>query len=569
MILQALVDYYERKGNLPEEGFQLKEIPTILVIDPDGNPVNLYLTYEKQGKKEVAQPVLVPREVDRTSEDVANLFWDNPSYVLGVDADRDLETLKTRHRLFRERIEEYIGVPDSGIAAVLAFLKTENKAELLLPFGDVYRQVVEKKLLLTFQLLGVDNLVVESPEFLKAYKAWRAEREERGTRIRCLVCGKIDTLAVKNSSIKGVVGAQSSGAKLVSFNMSASESFGKKQGENAPVGESAMFAYTTALNHLLRYGSGQRIQVGDATTVFWGDKENQLEPLFPLFFTEPAKDSPDAGTKAVEALFDSIKTGRLQTQDGNKKFYVLGLSPNAARISVRFWIHDTVSQMAEKIALHFSDIAIVHGPKDHEWFSVWRVLVSTAPIGKTENISPSLAGSVCRSILEATPYPAVLFQAVVGRIKVEHEITHVRAAVVKACLNRQLRYSNLTQEKELTVSLDTTNANVGYRLGRLFAVLEQIQERANPGINATIRDKFYAGASATPSIVFPNLMRLKNHHLSKVSQPGFCISREKLIGEIANGISEFPAHLVLADQGRFAVGYYHQRQDFFTKKQND
>ena len=117
------------------------------------------------------------------------------------------------------------------------------------------------------------------------------------------------------------------------------------------------------------------------------------------------------------------------------------------------------------------------------------------------------------------------------------------------------------------MALDVTNTNPGYRLGRLFAVLEKIQEEASPGINATIRDRFYGSASGTPVAAFPHLMKLKNHHLAKLENRGRAVNLEKIVGEIMDGLDDFPTHLSLQDQGRFAVGYYHQRQDFFKKNE--
>ncbi len=221
--------------------------------------------------------------------------------------------------------------------------------------------------------------------------------------------------------------------------------------------------------------------------------------------------------------------------------------------------------MMDQIRQHFRDLEIVCAPYEQSVFSLSRLLVCTAPLGKAENIPPNLEGELMRAILEGLPYPAALLNAVIRRIKVERDVTQIRAALIKACINRNCRFRKKTQQEELAVSLDPNNVNVGYRLGRLFAVLEKIQEEANPGLNATIRDRYYAAASSAPVTVFGRLMTLKNHHLAKLENIGRRVNLERLVGEIVDGIKDFPAHLTLDDQGRFAVGYYHQRQDLFAK----
>jgi len=379
------------------------------------------------------------------------------------------------------------------------------------------------------------------------------------------VTGEKDTVERLHPALKGVRGANTSGANIVGFNLNAFRSFGRHQGENAPVGKQAAFAYTTALNFLLGKDSAQKLQVGDATTVFWTARASPLETQVADFFGEPKKDDPDRHTEAVRALYESVETGAFVTDSDQTPFYALGLAPNAARISVRFWHRGTVAEMAGRFRQHFEDIAIVHGPKEKQYLSLWRLLVSTAALGKSENIPPNLAGETMRAILEGLPYPQTLLQAAVRRNRAEQNVPYARAALIRACINRSTRSIDPQKEEELTVSLDLTNTNIGYRLGRLFAVLERIQERASPGINATIRDRFYGAASGTPVTVFGNLMRLKNHHLAKLENAGERINFERTLGEIMGEIADFPSHLSLGDQGRFAIGYYHQKQAFFTK----
>ena len=546
-------------------GWEWKEIPFVLVLSQDGTPVSLNSTVEGAGKNKRAKCYLIPQGVKKTSGIASNILWENPEYALGVAIKGSPERVAEQHHAFKQRLADLGDIPDSGLNAVKKFMEQPDKASILQMFGDKWSQFIESGANITFQLAGETRIVANSPLIKETISNKLSAIIDKLA--VCLITGEEDSIERLHTAIKGVWGAQSSGANIVSFNSAAFASFGKKQGCNSPIGKVAAFAYTTALNHLLRKDSKQRMQVGDASTIFWSAKPTIFEEQMLDFFAEPPKDDPDRNSRAVESLFRAPQTGTIpEDREAETCFYVLGLSPNASRISVRFWIMDTVAGMAVKIRQHFEDLRIVHGPKEHEAISLFRLLVSTAALGKSENIAPNLSGDMMRSILGGTQYPQTILQAIVRRIRTEHEINYPRAAFIKACINRSIRFNNHNQEREITVSLDTTNNNIGYRLGRLFSVLERIQERANPGINATIRDRFYGAASGAPVTVFGNLMRLKNHHLSKLDNAGERINYEKLIGEIMSGIEDFPAHLPLADQGRFAIGYYHQKQDFFTKK---
>ena len=580
MILQALKEFYDRKGNLPKFGFEEKEIPYIIVLDVDGKPVNLYSTYEEQDKSPRAKKYNVPQSVNKTSGIASNLLWDKPEYVLGISSKGKRDRVANQHEAFKNKIKELGDIPDSGLNAVKKFLSEPDKSKLLEPFADVYNQMLDKGANLTFKLAGDDCIVLERPAVKEAIEK-RISLADGQEACTCIITGCNDFIERLHPPIKGVRGAKKRDAKIVSFNCDSFTSFGKKQGANAPIGKKAAFEYTTALNYLLAKDSRQRIQVGDASTVFWSKKNEAFEEQFPYYFinSEPQKDAPDKNVMAVKSLYNSIKTGAFSPDDSNDLFYVLGLAPNAARISIRFWVVDTVANLAKKIAQHFEDLRILHGPNEQDYISLFRLLDSTVvkneKVGeshaqdKSSKVLPNIAGDTMRSILEGLPYPKTLLQAVIRRIRAGKKVTYCRAALIKACINRQTRYINPERKEELKVSLDRTNLNVGYRLGRLFAALEKIQEEANPGINATIRDRFYGAASGTPSTVFGNLMRLKNHHLAKLENTGRRIYFEKLLAEILDGIdacTAFPAHLNLDDQGRFAVGYYHQMQDFYTKK---
>ena len=570
MILQALKEYYDRKAADPDSGiappgWEKKEIRFVITLDKKGHPVLLEDTEEIINKKKRSKAFLVPQAVKRANAIASNLLWDNPEYALGVVLKGKPQRVAEQFAEFRDAIFSLHLDQDEGIAAISTFLSQNNPSSSLEKFGDTWKCVLDSGGNITFRLQGDSSLICNRPTVKNAVDCSIANATKD---IRCLITGEPDALANLHPAIKGIWGAQSVGANIVSYNASAFESHGKEQGANAPIGKTAAFAYTTALNHLLGKDSIQRMQVGEASTVFWSEKDTRFEKQFSLFFNEPPKDDPDRNIQAVKALLESPKTGASpEKHEDSGKFYVLGLSPNAARISIRFWIAAPLAEMQDQIRQHFRDLEIIHAPFDKPVFSLFRLLVCTAPLGKAENIPPNLEGDTMRAILEGLPYPATLLQSVVRRIKVEHEITHIRAALIKACINRNRRFKKKTQQEELAVSLDPNNLNIGYRLGRLFSVLEKIQEEANPGINATIRDRYYAAASSAPVTVFGRLMTLKNHHLSKLESAGRRINLERLIGEIVCGIQDFPPHLNLDDQGRFAVGYYHQKQDFYTKKE--
>lgn len=568
MILQALKEYYDRKVADPEAqmapyGLEWKEIPYILVLDLKGNPVSLDCTYEGIGKARRAKKFLIPQAEKRANNIKANLLWDNPEYVFGIPIKGKPGRVAELHNAFIEKIDCLGNTEDPGLIAVRRFLTEGDKIKIVQTF-EAWDNLLDEGANISFKLAGETSLVCESETVKHCIQnITPAESAKQGV---CLVTGKPDVIERLHPPIKGVWGAQSVGANIVSFNLDAFRSFGKDQGANAPVGEEAAFAYTTALNHLLNKDSKQRMQVGDASTVFWSERASFLEQHFVDFFGEPPKDDPDRNTRAVADLFHSVRNGTLPEPDRETRFYVLGLAPNASRLAIRFWISDTVINMAEKICRHFEDVRIIHSPRDQDALSLFRLLVSTATAGKSENIPPNLAGDTMRAILQGLSYPRTLLQASIRRIRAEHEVTFPRASLIKASINRTVRNSTSEKERELTVSLDESNINIGYRLGRLFAALEKVQQEANPGINATIRDKFYGAASGTPVAVFANLMRLKNHHLAKMESAGRRVQFEKLIGGIMESICDFPPHLSLTDQGRFAIGYYHQMQDFFTKK---
>jgi CRISPR-associated protein Csd1 len=322
---------------------------------------------------------------------------------------------------------------------------------------------------------------------------------------------------------------------------------------------------------LLSKDSRNRVQVGDASTVFWADTPSQFDSEYTLadFFGE-TRDDPDRGVRAVQALHQAMASGQLPIGEREAQFFVLGLAPNAARISVRFWLRATLAELAPHILQHFADLKVVRRyDNDPATPSLFRLLASLALLGKLDNVPPRLAGEWMRAILEGQPYPATLLNAAVIRCKAEQEVTTLRAAVLKAWLNREHRRVNPTAQpnhQHFKEELDMQQTDVPYLLGRLFAVLERIQQQAQPGINATIRDRYYGAASTTPVSVFTTLLRLKNAHLKKLND-GQTTYFERLIGENMQPLSDFPRQLALPQQAKFALGYYHQRQSFFARKE--
>jgi CRISPR-associated protein Csd1 len=367
----------------------------------------------------------------------------------------------------------------------------------------------------------------------------------------------------------------------VSFNQDAFESYGNEQGANSPIGIRDAFKYCTALNALTN-DRDRCIHLGDTTIVFWAEQSSPFEcSILPAFLTSGWGEEDSSTLSELRSTFQSLRQGRkVNDIDPSTPFYLLGLAPNAARLSVRFWITGTIAEFAERIDLHLADLELEPTPDDLADLSIRRLICETVPPrgGWADEgaITPLLAGSVLRAILTGGPYPQSLLCAVINRVRTEgmidddrrkdwRQAQHRRCAIIKACLQRNARIAG--HEKEIPVSFNPERPEVAYQLGRLFAALEKAQEDAMPGLNATIKDRYFGSASATPGVVFPRLCRMHQHHIEKL-EGGLKVVREKLIQEIMGRLDTFPSHLSLDDQGLFAIGYYHQRQFFFTKKED-
>jgi len=585
MILQALHRYYLRKMQDPDParrlaafGLEDKEVPFILELALDGTLVAIKDTRTPDGKKKVAGRYLVPQGVKRASNVAANLLWDTAEYVLGLDTKGKPERVQQQVDAFRGKVEDLNRqVPDdAGLKAVLAFL---NQGPLQAAAAHPeWPDMAEANPVLSFRLTTDVELVCQRPAVAAAIAKSNAPTKDEGGEpsavMPCLVTGEVTAIERLHSSIKGVWDAQPSGANIVSFNLPAFNSYGKAQGTNAPVSPRAAFAYTTALNHLLGKGSRQRMQVADTSTVFWAQEpqDEDVEDLFAELFgaSGNATDDPDAHTEKVRGLYESVRAGSLDGTRGQHRFYVLGLAPNAARLAVRFWYAATLTELGQRFDAWFTDLAMVRRAHEPEFPSLYALLRSVSVLGKADNIPPNLGGDIMRSILAGTPFPATWLNAAVMRCRAEQDVGYYRAAVIKACLNRQASsHQNSSQnqptQEAFSSMLNPDHPSAGYQLGRLFAVLEKVQEEAQPGINATIRDRFFGAASSSPVTVFPTLTRLKQHHLRKLDSIHRAQYFEQLLGQIHDHLMDFPAHMSMAEQGRFALGYYQQRQAFFAK----
>ncbi len=569
MILQALYDYYQRKAAAPE-GFEWKEIPFVIVIDRDGNFMSLEDTREGDGKKKRAKKYLLPKSVGRPGSNgwmTSFLLWDHYGFVLGHargDTDKEQDMAQKQMPTFVKKIQTLPSEvkEDEGVMAVIRFYENGEyeKVKSAHNWSECAKIVGCN---LSFRIDGESDLVPCSVAVRKYVASQCSDITDSASGL-CLITGENAAIARIHSDTP----INKNSKKFVSFQKgSGYDSYGKEQAFNAPISKAAEFAYTTAMNMLLGKDSKNKVQVGDATTVFWSEKKDLFEEIFPAFFGY-SKDDPDADVKAVKSLYEGLWTGHVNT-DSDTRFYVLGLAPNSARISVRFWHTGKIQEFAGHIQRHFEDLQIIMPLHDIGHYSLFWLLSAMAHEGKVDNVPPNLAGQIFQSAVTGGVYPVTMLQQTIRRTRATQNVTRLQASILKACLNRFTRIYK-TKEKEINVALDSTNDNPGYRLGRLFAVLEKIQEEANPGINATIRDRFYGAASSTPVTVFPQLLKLKNHHLSKLENAGRRFNFERMLTDVFDGIgTNMPSHLSMEDQARFAIGYYHQRQEFFKKKDSD
>lgn len=609
MMLQSLISYYDRliqaEKKLPAYGWSREKISWCIVLNEDGSIFNIddlrIDAEDKNGKKKrVPNSLNVPMfPEERTSGVKANCLWDNTAYVLGL-SEKPKDTDK-KYQDFWQNVQSFDSSQSKPIQTLLKFRTfweaANRQSDKLPPEKDFLDTNV------VFRCLA-DGLrfVHDCPEFKWQWQAVLAEYQAKLTTGQCLVEGVETAIADLHIRIKGVDDAQSSGAYIVSFNKESFESYGLQKGKNARVGTVAAFKYVTALNYLLRKGHKQRIKIGDAVTVFWAEADDnaaaEAAEAFASEAVEPSDDGKETASLAsvLQQVAQGIPLKNLKPDlEPTTRLYILGLSPNAARLSVRFWYTTTLDELTRRIGQHYQDLQLE--PRFGQTLQkLWALVYATVPIYQengryktdTKRVSPLLAGNLARAVFTGQAYPQSLLSQVLGRMRCDGVVNFTRVALCKAVINRHIRLHK-PDEKELPVSLDTKETNEAYRMGRLFAVLESIQKQANRNpnssgnekgkgepakVNATIRDRYWGAASATPALVFPSLMRNAMNHLAKIRKNEVGDSHlaaffEKLIGEIETGMpTTWRKNLSLEDQGRFTIGYYHQRYTRMIKDES-
>lgn len=590
MILQSLVRCYDSlaaQGKLERPGWSVVKVQWGLYLTADGQveSVEMLGTANEKGKL-IPRTMFLPTPAKRTSgHKAASFLCDNAKYLLGITNEpysgTGKDPLKDAEICFRTSAKKHHALLD-GIScpmaqAILRFFDTwqPEQAMQFPALSDHFDELCKSSNLVfcMTDAFGVTTMSQDIPEIQAVWdEAANSSTEDNITRGRCLVTGELDTIARLHPAIKGITGAQPSGALLVSFNNNSFESYGREeaQGLNAPIGNRAAFAYGEALNYMLRVKDYHSL-LGSTTLVYWAET---AQSAYSDCFAALLGTNEDMTQNTLDGIMKAIRLGQgLQWEnvplDSRTPFYILGLSPNASRLSVRFFLQGTFGDFAANLARHQERLNIIRPSYDtRETLSAYSLLKETANPNSRDKLPPShLVGDLLRAILGDTPYPVSLLTQTELRIHAEHSVSRGKAAILKAWL---LKNGSNPQYKEvIDVQLNEQTNYAPYVLGRLFAVLESLQQKANPGINATIMDRYFNAACATPSIVFPTLLKLAQSHLKKLDT-GYFIYYDKQMTELCGRLTDsYPARLNLQDQGIFQLGYYHQKQKFFTKKEEN
>ena len=586
MILQALVRCYEalaERGELEKPGWSPVKVSWGLELDADGQVKSLLPLGSMDAKsKQFSRTMTLPNKLKSTSRASSNFLWDNSEYILGLGKKENTTEKNFQACVWRHQ-EILKDVKHPFAQAIVKFFdgwKPENSFENPIIKTNIKELIKGGNIVFVMEdSNGELQFAHDVPEIRRAWDETYISmgNEEVG---RCLVTGEKTPIAILHPSISGVYGAKSFGALLVSFNMEASESYGKEQGRNAPVGKYAAFAYGAALNYMVGHADFHG-RLGDTTLVYWAEgAEPAYGSAFMAMMGMDGEDKNEITQKELSGVLTALCGGHTVKWENvplnpKNRFYILGLAPNASRLSVRFFLQNSFDEFVQNYQKHQEDLDIVRPTFDErETLSMWALLRETAikNPNKPPEFQRQLVEEMLNAILTGSPYPSTLFTQVEIRIRAEKEINRGKAAIIKAYLWRNVAKRQKDQkhiyEEVLGVALNESKTTyLPYRLGRLFAVLEAVQQKANPNINTTIKDRYFNSACATPALVFPTLLRLAQSHLSKIGG-GAEVYYDKMITELLGDVTQsYPLRLSLQDQGIFQIGYYHQKQKLFTKKE--
>ena len=578
-MLKALVERYEaeyKKRRLPKTGWEVRGVSFALVLSKEGDLLQVLPLMQQvlRGKKQVAIPqdFVVPMGETRSSGILPFFLCDNASYLLGADTKGKPERTKECFAASKNLHEEILGdVKSDAAKAVVGFFQHWKGGETVLrkhPALATYADEVLDGRNLVFRV--EDTYAHLDYEVRQAWEEYRVRTETKEKR-RCLVTGRLAPFSLKHPSFRGVKGAKSTGAMLVSFNENAYTSYGRdgQQGTNAPVSNQVAFAYGTALNALLADYKHKKL-IGDTTVVYWAREESEAaqDVFCGMYLDDGANLMTD---DLLEVILQKVQAGEAIDYQGvsipyENPFYIMGLAPNAARLSVRFFLQGSFGDFLKNLALHMEQMKIVCPSwETRSNVPLWELLLETVnQNAKVKVASPIMAGAMMRAVLTGSRYPVSVFQNILLRIHAEQgdqKINARRAGFLKAYLMRN-------RGRKIAVALDENSTDVAYLLGRWFAVLEEVQEKANPEIKATIRDRFFDSACGTPAHVFPMLQKLALHHLKKL-ETAPRVYLDKKLSEIMGKLDakDMPRHLPLEEQGVFILGYYHQKQKRYEKKE--
>ncbi len=583
MILQELCAYYDRlaadpshTNDVAHKGWSPERVAWELVIDEGGNCLGLYsLADEKKKPREM----MVPEHTVRTSGLKPFFLCDKALYLLGIGEKNGKAARECSYEMHERILSES---DDHGARAVLAFFEQDDPGAAL---SERQREELASGAMIVLSLEGRGRYIHERPAVKRPWEKGRQDEGDDGKKLGCCaVTGQKGQIASLFPLVSGVPGAQSSGASLVSFNFDASESYGKKKTLNASISEDAAFRAGAALKYLLG-NRDRRIVLGNTVVTFWTDAPTSLEDEFfaAIMKMSGGTAAEDEGTRqSLENAFEEIKHGEKLTElDANVGYCILGVSPNAARLSVRFFERGMLGELAERYGRYLRDIEMV----DVRRLSLWQVLLQTASLGDEKNIPSTLITRTFEAMIGGGAFPRSLESMVLSRMRADHgfsgkfDVAGQRAAILKACLVRRLRLAGVVQgnHNKIGVKLNMENDNVGYALGRMFAVFERAQQEAVKNANATIRDRYYGAASSTPARVIPVLQRGYAAHLAAIrkdSSKKWLVARleeelRQIMGDCLKDRRSFPNVLSVDEQNAFLIGYYQESRYLWKSKKSD